>query len=98
MPYLMNCHRNPKGKIVAACDPELVGKTFSEGDLSMTVDEQFYGGDEVDLDQILEELVGAKTGNFVGEQLITALIEEGLVQEEQVKRIDGIPHSQVYYL
>lgn len=98
MTYLMKCHRNPKGKVVAACDPDLLGQTFTDGDISLTVDASFYDGEEVTLDAILEKLTSAKTGNFVGPTLIEALLAEGLIRDDQIKHIDGTPHSQVFYL
>lgn len=94
----MKCHRNPKGKVVAACDAAVLGETFTDGDVSLTVEKAFYDGQEASLDEMLEELVSATTGNFVGTDLIDALVAEDLIQEDQVKHIDGTPHSQIYYL
>ncbi|MAF89427.1 MAG: DUF424 domain-containing protein [archaeon] len=86
------------GSILAACDKELLGKTFSEGDISLTVDENFYGNEEVDAETFKEMLKSSGIANLVGENCVSIAIELGLVTEKTVLKIEGIPHAQILNL
>lgn len=84
--------------ILAACDKELLGKTFSEGDISITVDKDFYGDEEVDLESFKEMLNLSNISNLVGEKCVSISIELGLVTENNVLKIEGVPHAQILSL
>lgn len=98
MAFSMKVHRNAKGNVVAACDKALLGKKFTDGDATLDVRESFYDGEETALEDIVAALDRATTSNFVGEQLITALIEEGVLSEEEVHNVDGVPHAQLFFV
>ncbi len=81
--------------LLAACDEELLGKTFREGELKLEVKERFYKGelvDESDLEGLLEE---ATIANLTGERCVTKAIELGYVNRERVLYIQGVPHAQM---
>ncbi len=98
MGFVMKVHDNPKGRVVAACDSDVLGETFDDGETVLDVDESFYGGDKVELVDILEAMGDARTTNFVGEELIGALLENELVEEDEVELIGGVPHIQMYFI
>ena len=81
--------------LLAACDEELLGKTFREGELKLEVKERFYKGELVDesaLEGLLEE---ATIANLTGERCVTKAIELGYVNRERVLYIQGVPHAQM---
>jgi hypothetical protein len=81
--------------LLAACDEELLGKTFREGELKLEVKERFYKGELVEesaLEGLLEE---ATIANLTGERCVSKAIELGYVDEERVLRIEGVPHAQM---
>ncbi|NJE07066.1 DUF424 domain-containing protein [Thermococcus sp. M39] len=81
--------------LLAACDEELLGKTFREGELKLEVKERFYKGelrDIEDLERLLEE---ATIANLVGERCVNKAIELGYVSEDRVLYIQGVPHAQM---
>ncbi|MDV3104332.1 MULTISPECIES: DUF424 domain-containing protein [Thermococcus] len=81
--------------LLAACDEELLGKTFREGKLKLEVRERFYKGELMDEDA-LESLLGEATiANLTGERCVSKAIELGYVDPERVLRIEGIPHAQM---
>lgn len=98
MGFVIKVHDNPKGRVVAACDADILGETFDDGERALHVDESFYGGDEAELVDILEAMEDARTTNFVGEELIGELLESDLVEEDEVEEIGGIPHVQMYFI
>ncbi|NJE84885.1 DUF424 domain-containing protein [Thermococcus sp. CX2] len=81
--------------LLAACDKELLGKTFREGELKLEVKERFYKGELVELDTLEELLEEATIANLVGERCVGKAIELGYVDENRVLRIEGVPHAQM---
>jgi hypothetical protein len=80
--------------LIAACDLELLGKTLEDGDLCIEVREGFYGGEKVD-EAILYRLLEMSTmANLVGKKAVGIAIKMGLVDEECVITVKGIPHAQ----
>jgi hypothetical protein len=80
--------------LLAACDSELMDKSFEEGELRLKVT-SFYDGVEVDREGFLNGLRQATIANFVGERVVGIAIEEGFVDKDRVIRIQGVPHAQM---
>ncbi|ASJ01024.1 DUF424 domain-containing protein [Thermococcus gorgonarius] len=81
--------------LLAACDEELLGKTFREGKLKLEVRERFYKGELMDEDALESLLEEATIANLTGERCVSKAIELGYVDPERVLRIEGIPHAQM---
>ena len=81
--------------IVALADSEIIGKTFEEGIKQIDVRESFFKGDERTKDEIIVMLKNLDnedaTFNIVGVKSVEAAIEAGVIGEEGVMRIDGVP-------
>lgn len=84
--------------LVAACDADLLGKTFRQGELKLEVRPDFYDGMAADRELLLRHLRLATIGNFVGEETVSILLEAGFVEEAGILRIDGVPHAQMVVL
>jgi uncharacterized protein len=85
--------------VVAICDSELVGKYFEEGMFQLDVKESFYKGQEAgeeEMARIIKRMsVEDSTFNIVGEKSISLAIDLGLIAEDGIKRISGIPFVMV---
>ncbi|NJE09753.1 DUF424 domain-containing protein [Thermococcus sp. MAR1] len=81
--------------LLAACDEELLGKTFREGELKLEVKERFYKGELVDEDALDAMLEEATIANLTGERCVGKAIELGYIDEARVLRIQGVPHAQM---
>lgn len=95
---LLRERETPEGVLVSVCDVHCLGETFEEGELSIDVTEDFYGGEEAsraDSETIVESLRRATTANLVGETSVRVAIEANIVNPDRVLRIDGTPHAQV---
>ncbi len=81
-------------KIVAGCDKELIGKVFEEGDFQLDVKENFYKGVEASKEDVIKILEDMKkedaTFNLVGNRIVDAAIECGVLKEENAGEIDGV--------
>lgn len=85
----------PKGLLVSVCDADVLGETFEEGEVSLTVNEEFYGGREVDEDDVVDGLSRAAVANIVGRHAVELAIDHGFVDEGNVLEVDGTLHAQL---
>jgi|SRR3989338_2824424 len=85
--------------VVAVCDSDLLGKTFEDGDFQLDVKESFYKGDEASKEQAVEFLQDVAkddaTFNIVGPESVNAALQAGIIEEEGVGEIAGIPFALV---
>ena len=95
---LLNERDTGKGRLVAVCDADLLGETFENGDLSLTVNEEFYEGELADENQIIDRLAKCSVANIVGTDAVELAVEHGFVEEENVLDIDGTRHAQLLWL
>ena len=90
--------KTEEGLLVAVCDDDVLGETFENGDVSLTVNEEFYGGDEADEDDVVESLSRAQVANIVGTRAVDVAVEAGIIEEATVLEVDGTRHAQLVRL
>lgn len=98
---LLKERETPEGLLVSVCDSECLGETYENGDVSLTVTEDFYGGDgaeDADEDTVVDSLHRATVANLVGEETVRVAIEAGVVDEETVLDLEGTLHAQLLWL
>lgn len=83
-----------QGLLVTACDPDVIGETFEDGDISLEVTEDFYGGEQVAAETVVDSLSRASVANLVGTEVVELAIEEGFVDEDRVLEIGSTLHAQ----
>ncbi len=83
-------------KVVAMADSDLIGKTFEENDIVLDITERFYKGEEKTREEIIKILKVEGNVNMVGEEIISLALEEGFINEEDVIKVQGVPHAQIY--
>ncbi|TMI26697.1 DUF424 family protein [Candidatus Bathyarchaeota archaeon] len=94
----LRSYATEKGRMVAACDEECMGKTFREGRLKLSLQTGFYGSALFGIGEALALLDRAEILNLVGPKIVEAAIARGLVHPEAVISIGGVPHVQVMKL
>lgn len=95
---LVTERETPEGLLVAVCDQDVLGETFEEGEISLTVTEGFYGGEEVDAEHVVESLARADVANIVGTRAVELAVEEGFVDEGRVLDVGETRHAQLLRL
>jgi hypothetical protein len=95
---ILNERSTDDGLLVAVCDPNVLGETFQEGDISLSVSESFYGGDTASESEVVESLARCSVANIVGTESVGVAIEHGFVDEENVLEVDGTRHAQLLWL
>ena len=95
---ILNERETNEGLLVSVCDPDVMGETFEDGPVSLTVDESFYGGDVVDEEAVVDSLSRCAVANIVGTEAVEVAVEHGFVDEENVLEVDGTRHAQLLWL
>jgi hypothetical protein len=101
MSLLVTERETGEGTLVSVCDADCLGETYEEGTVSLTVTEEFYGGEEaeeLDSEAAMNRLRGADTANLVGEECVTAALEAGIVNEGGVLEVEETLHAQVVWM
>ena len=91
-------HKGQGDIILAACDEEVLGKTFRNEGARITVSENFYNGELIPEEAFIEHMKAVTIMNLVGERAIAIAIEQGHVDEESMMDIGGVKHVQVVKL
>ncbi|MFA5077583.1 MAG: DUF424 family protein [Candidatus Micrarchaeia archaeon] len=96
--FYMKVHENARGRVVAVCDCELIGKVFERGGRKMDLRKYagFYKGEKVGEDEMLEAIKSFSSLNVVGKNATAFVIRQGLAGKPQVRAIAGIPQAQIY--
>lgn len=98
MKVSLNVIRREGYVFINICEPELIGKTFREGDIRLVVDKEFYYGQEVSIDYAFSLLNEASVVNLVGNKVVEEAIKRGLIKEEGVISVQGVKFAQIYNL
>lgn len=80
--------------LLAACDADLLGRRLSEGKLRLEVSRDFYDGFPATEEELQAHLRSCTIANLVGERVVALAIRWGFVAQENVIRIEGVPHAQ----
>lgn len=92
---IVNERETEEGLLVAICDQDVLGETFEDGNLSLTVSEEFYGGEVVDEDHVVDSLSRANVANIVGTRAVEIAVDAGFVDEANVLEVDTTRHAQL---
>jgi uncharacterized protein len=84
--------------VVAMADSDLIGKEFEEGEKYLKVSERFYKGEEETREEIIKVMKNASNINIVGKEVVEIALEEGFIKKEDIIKIQGVPHAQIYNL
>jgi len=92
---LLNERSTDEGTLVSVCDPDVLGETFEDGPVSLTVEVDFYDGERVDEEAVVESLAQCAVANIVGTESVALAVEHGFVEEENVLDIEDTRHAQL---
>ncbi|ELZ29737.1 hypothetical protein C475_02281 [Halosimplex carlsbadense 2-9-1] len=95
---LLNERDTDEGLLVSVCDPEDLGETYENGSVSLTVEPDFYDGEEASAEEVVDSLKRCTTANLVGEETVGLAVDHGFVDEENVLELDGTRHAQLLWM
>ena len=96
--FWVKVYRTREAVVLAACDEGLLGKEFREDRAVLRVSRSYYGGELVDGARLLQLIREADIVGLVGEGAISVAVEAGYVRPGDEKRVQGIPHVNIYKL
>ncbi len=91
-------HESEKGRIIGACDIELLGRSLNEGELTVHISEEFYFGRHATPEEIIELLDKCLSANLIGKRVVGAYCKANPDAENHIMFVDGVPHLQIYRL
>ena len=81
--------------VVAVCDSDLIDKKFEEGVKQIDLTTGFFKGDEMSVEEVKEVVRNCSledaSFNVVGKESVGVCKEVGVISEEGVFEIDGVP-------
>ena len=85
--------------VVAICDKDIFGRKLSEGKRTLDVSGVFFDGELMSDEEVEAEIVRCDredaTFNFVGKNSVRIAKILGIVKDEGVVEIDGVPFALV---
>ncbi|MFC6837393.1 DUF424 domain-containing protein [Halomarina ordinaria] len=95
---LLTERRTEEGLLVSVCDADILGETFENGEVSLTVETDFYDGEEADEERVVGALARATVANIVGTRAVSVAVEHGFVDETTVLDVGETRHAQLLRL
>ncbi|MEK6872005.1 MAG: DUF424 family protein [Nanoarchaeota archaeon] len=81
--------------IIAVADSDLIGKRFEESNRQIDVRANFFAGEEMSEKELIAFLQDMHTEdatfNIIGKQSVSAAVKSGVIKEEGIFYIDGVP-------
>lgn len=95
MKFSFKFFKEGSDKLLAIADSSLIGKNLEDGELCFFVSEDFYCDKHCDENEVKKLLNDATIVNAVGKDIIDLLINEGLLKNDNIIKISGVPHAQI---
>jgi hypothetical protein len=94
----LKVHNDQKGKIVAACDVELIGQILQDKKTYLDLNRYsgFYVGEKVTEEELEKNLDEFTSINLVGKHAVGVALKKKLVSKKDVMYINDIPYIQIY--
>lgn len=85
--------------VITICDTDILGKKFEQGRFQLDIRENFYKGEEISEKKLLPLIKDyAKedaTFNIVGKDSVNAALKAGIISQEGIRKIQGIPYAMI---
>ena len=95
---IVNVHKSYRW-VVGVCDSDIYGRKLEEGEKGLDLSGAFFKGDAMAKGEAKEIILDADkedaTFNFVGEKSVALAKDMGMVKDEGVGEIEGIPFALV---
>lgn len=78
------------------CDAEILGKKIIDGDLTMHISENYYGGRFVEKDEVESLLNNSSIINMAGKETVSIALKLGIGSENAVKIISDVPFLIIF--
>ncbi|MCQ4345794.1 MAG: DUF424 family protein [Sulfolobaceae archaeon] len=94
MIVLLSVRRFENVKIVGVVEPALLGKVYRNGIKVLDVSEDFYSGEQVDLNVALDEVRTATVATLIGNTVVEEALKQGLIAAYD--EVEGVKFAQMF--
>ncbi len=94
--FYVKIHVSARGKVVAICDEELLGKKFENGEKQLDVKEDFYKDELLSKEDVIKIIKSESNVSLVGRRIIELCISKGIICKENVLEVKGIPYAMIF--
>ncbi|MBI5391865.1 DUF424 family protein [Candidatus Woesearchaeota archaeon] len=97
----MYCKSHQQGTqvLLAVCDEDLLGKTFTnKNGLKLVVSPHFYKGERLTPEQATEKLKIAQNANLAGEESVSLALSLHLLDPKNILYFGDAPHALIVHL
>ncbi len=98
MDIVYKTYEQGEDTLLAACDKELLGQKFKEGEICLKVKTSFYQGEETDEKGLTKLLENCTIANLVGERTIEVAVDTEFGRDTDIMMVEGVPHLQIVRL
>ncbi len=84
-----------KERIATLCDEACFGKKYDNNEIEFFVNPRFYSGEIKRKEEISSEIKNATIINAVGEESVSFCLKMGLINEENIIKINNLVHCQI---
>lgn len=82
--------------LVNICDEELVGRTVTEGKLSVHLSKEFYSGEVVNRGEALRLIRTCSIVNLAGSRSVSLAVDNRVGSPEAIREIEEVPFLMIY--
>ena len=93
--FYYKIHESHAGYLLAACDKSICGKTLKDKNMEFFVNPRFYKDEEATKAKMKKIFNIASSANLIGKNIIQLALDLNAVDENNIIKINGIPHAQV---
>ncbi|HOW04871.1 DUF424 domain-containing protein [Methanospirillum hungatei] len=93
---LLRIHRSADDKeVIGLCDRELIGRTFSEGEISISINEAFFGNQPASEEEVIRVLMTGDNITIFGKRCVDLAVSHGILEPDSCRLISGIPYTTI---
>jgi len=83
-------------RLLNVCEKELLGSVVKGDGLEMRISEDYFGGDVVEREEVIRLVKECEIVNLVGNEIVEAVVEEGLANGDAVRIIGGVSFLMIF--
>lgn len=92
--YWCKAFRTKHELVGALCDEDMLDKRLDDGEVSIRVSKEFYGGMLITADMAVRVMRKVNICNIIGNGIVALAEENGFITRENIILIDGVAHAQ----
>jgi hypothetical protein len=93
-------HVTEEGIIIAMCDEMLIGKVLEEGNvvIDLKTYAEFYKGALMQPKEYMKGNGKILSANIIGDEAVATAVDNMIIENENIKKINGIPFAHAYHV